>query len=137
MIDGVKQVIVDGHTDDIPIKSAKFPSNWELSAARASRVARFIVEKLRYPAKFVAVSGYGPHRPLKANTNDFNRALNRRVEIKIQKDKNVIKEGQKNLVPEKIKPKKDNKTNPKNKKEKKANKSKDTKDIKEKDPKKT
>jgi chemotaxis protein MotB len=118
MIDGVKQVIVDGHTDDIPIKSAKFPSNWELSTARASRVARFIVETMRYPAKFVAVSGYGPHRPIKANTNDFNRALNRRVEIKIQKDKDVIKEGQKDLVPEKTKPKKGNKTDPKNEQKK-------------------
>jgi len=118
MIDGVKQVIVDGHTDDIPIKSAKFPSNWELSTARASRVARYIVDTMRYPAKFVAVSGYGPHRPIKANTNDFNRALNRRVEIKIQKDKDVIKEGQKDLVPEKTKPKKDNKTDPKNEQKK-------------------
>ena len=100
MIDGVKQVIVDGHTDDIPIKSAKFPSNWELSTARASRVARFIVDKMRYPAKFIAVSGYGPHRPMKPNTNDFNRGLNRRVEVKILKDREFIKEGQKDLVPE-------------------------------------
>jgi chemotaxis protein MotB len=113
MIDGVKQVIIDGHTDDIPIKSAKFPSNWELSTARASRVARFIVDKMRYPAKFIAVSGYGPHRPIKPNTNDFNRALNRRVEVKIQKDKDVIKEGQKGLVPEE-KPGKNKKTDPKN-----------------------
>ncbi len=100
MIDGVKQVIIDGHTDDIPIKSAKFPSNWELSTARASRVARHIVDKMRFPAQFVAVSGYGPHRPIKPNTNDFNRALNRRVEVKILKDKDVIKEDQKDLVPE-------------------------------------
>ncbi|GEM_PF-223419 len=117
MIDGVKQVIVDGHTDDIPIKSEKFPSNWELSTARASRVARFIVDKMRYPAKFIAVSGYGPYRPLKPNTNDFNRALNRRVEVKIQKDKDVIKEGQKDLVPEE-KPGKNKKTDPKNKSKK-------------------
>jgi len=115
MIDGVKQVIVDGHTDDIPIKSAKFPSNWELSTARASRVARFIVEKMRFPAKFVAVSGYGPHRPIKPNTNDFNRALNRRVEVKIQKDKDVITEDQKDLVPEETKKEKGKKTDPKSK----------------------
>lgn len=123
MIDGVKQVIVDGHTDDIPIKSAQFPSNWELSTARASRVARFIVEKMRFPAKFVAVSGYGPHRPIKPNTNDFNRALNRRVEVKILKDKDVIKEGQKDLVPEEKDKKQDQKE-----KDKKA----DSKDQKEK-----
>ncbi len=107
MIDGVKQVVIDGHTDDIPIKSAKFPSNWELSTARASRVARHIVDKMRFPAEFVAVSGYGPHRPIKPNTNDFNRALNRRVEVKILKDKDVIKEDQKDLVPEEKKTKDD------------------------------
>lgn len=88
--DGVKQVIVEGHTDDVDIKSAKFPSNWELSSARAASVARFIIEKMRFPAKFVVVSGFGKYRPLKPNTSDANRALNRRVEIKILKDIKVL-----------------------------------------------
>ena len=89
MRDGVKQVIVDGHTDNVPTKTAMFPSNWELSAARASSVARFIIEKMRFEAKFLVVSGYGEHRPMKPNTTDDNRASNRRVEIKVVKDKNV------------------------------------------------
>ena len=89
MRDGVKQVIVDGHTDNVPTKTAMFPSNWELSAARASSVARFIIKKMRFNPKFLVVSGYGSERPIKANTTDDNRASNRRVEIKVVKDKNV------------------------------------------------
>ena len=89
MRDGVKQVIIDGHTDNVPTKTALYPSNWELSAARASSVARFIIKKMRFNAKFLVVSGYGEHRPMKPNTTDDNRALNRRVEIKVVKDKNV------------------------------------------------
>jgi len=89
MRDGVKQVIIDGHTDNVPTKTAIYPSNWELSAARASSVARFIIKKMRFNAKFLVVSGYGEYRPMKPNTTDDNRASNRRVEIKVVKDKNV------------------------------------------------
>ena len=89
MRDGGKQVIIDGHTDNVPTKTALYPSNWELSAARASSVARFIIKKMRFNAKFLVVSGYGEHRPMKPNTSDDNRASNRRVEIKVVKDKNV------------------------------------------------
>ena len=89
MRDGVKQVVIDGHTDNVPTKTAIYPSNWELSAARASSVARFIIKKMRFNAKFLVVSGYGEHRPMKPNTTDDNRASNRRVEIKVVKDKNV------------------------------------------------
>ena len=89
MRDGVKQVIIDGHTDNVPTKTAMFPSNWELSAARASSVARFIIKKMRFNPKFLVVSGYGSERPIKANTTDDNRASNRRVEVKVVKDKNV------------------------------------------------
>lgn len=83
--EGVKQLLVDGHTDNVAINSAKYPSNWELSAARASRVARFIIEKMRFPPERTVVTGYGEFRPLLENTNDDNRAANRRVEIKILK----------------------------------------------------
>ena len=89
MRDGVKQVIIDGHTDNVPTKTAMFPSNWELSAARASSVARFIIKKMRFNPKFLVVSGYGSERPIKPNTSDNNRASNRRVEVKVVKDKNV------------------------------------------------
>ena len=96
MKEGVKQLLVDGHTDNVAMKSAKFPSNWELSAARASKVARFIIEKMRFPPERMVVTGYGEFRPLLENTNDDNRAANRRVEIKILKALEVAeKEAQK------------------------------------------
>ena len=92
MQDGVKQVFVDGHTDNVPMKSAKFPSNWELSAARASKVARFIIKKMRFPPERMVVAGYGEFRPIIANTTDDARATNRRVEIKILKSMEVATE---------------------------------------------
>ena len=92
MKEGVKQVFVDGHTDNVPMKSAKFPSNWELSAARASKVGRFIIKKMRFPPERMVVAGYGEFRPIIANTTDDARATNRRVEIKILKAMEVAKE---------------------------------------------
>ena len=89
MRDGVKQVIVDGHTDNVPTKTAMFPSNWELSSARASSVAQYIIKQIGFNPKFVVVSGYGEHRPMKPKTSDENRASNRRVEVKVVKDKTV------------------------------------------------
>ena len=106
MKEGVKQVFVDGHTDNVPMKSAKFPSNWELSAARASKVARFIIEKMRFPPERIVVAGYGEFRPIVANTTDDARATNRRVEIKILKAMEVAKdEAQKTKEAQKAKKK--------------------------------
>jgi chemotaxis protein MotB len=90
--EGVKQVLVDGHTDDVPIQSAKYPSNWELSAARASSVARVIIDRLQFPPERIVVTGYGQYRPLKPNNSDENRSHNRRVEIKILKDIKVAEQ---------------------------------------------
>ncbi len=76
---------VVGHTDNIPMRSRKFKSNWELSVARASTVVRFLIKDLDMaPSQFV-VSGFSSYRPLKPNTNAANRAQNRRVEIIISK----------------------------------------------------
>jgi chemotaxis protein MotB len=76
---------VVGHTDNIPMRSSKFKSNWELSVARASSVTRYLIEEVQMdPSQFV-VSGYSSYRPLAPNTNSENRAKNRRVEIIISK----------------------------------------------------
>jgi len=75
-----------GHTDDRPVKSARFPSNWELSLARAGRVARFLIDDTRLPATQFSVSGYSSFRPLQPNTSEANRKTNRRVEIVLSKD---------------------------------------------------
>jgi chemotaxis protein MotB len=72
---------VEGHTDDRPIATAAFPSNWELSTARATTVLRYLTDvKGLNPARMTA-AGYADQRPLVPDTDDANRALNRRVEI--------------------------------------------------------
>ena len=76
------QLEIRGHTDDRPISTAEFPSNWELSAARASRVARYLIEKGIHPSR-VAVQGYANQRPRVSNANAGNRSANRRVEIRM------------------------------------------------------
>jgi chemotaxis protein MotB len=68
---------IDGHTDDRPISTSEFPSNWELSSARASRVARRLIEEGVDPAR-IEVNGYADYRPRAAN---LGRGANRRVEI--------------------------------------------------------
>ena len=76
---------VIGHTDNSPMNSPLFASNWELSVVRASRVARFLIDKTKMNPQQFIVSGYGSHRPRKPNNNTTNRAANRRVEIVISK----------------------------------------------------
>lgn len=71
-----------GHTDDVPIATAEFPSNWELSTARATRVARRLVGIGIAPTR-ISAQGYASFRPLVANSSDENRATNRRVEIRL------------------------------------------------------
>ncbi|RKZ19720.1 flagellar motor protein MotB [bacterium] len=74
------EVRVEGHTDDIPIKSTQFPSNWELSSARAVAVARYF-QGLGIPPDRLAATGYGEYRPEAGNGTAEGRAANRRVEI--------------------------------------------------------
>jgi chemotaxis protein MotB len=78
----VKSVVVEGHTDDRPIDTERFPSNWELSTARAASSVRFLHENaLGYdPSRFTAV-GYGSYHPRATNETREGRARNRRVEI--------------------------------------------------------
>lgn len=72
-------IIVEGHTDDRPISKGQFPSNWELSTARATVVVRFLIENTNLPANRLAAMGYGEHRPEVANDTEENRRINRRV----------------------------------------------------------
>ncbi len=75
------EIIVAGHTDNLPIHSQKFRSNWDLSAARAVSVVDFLLaHKFVLPRQIAAV-GYGPSRPLYPNDTEEHRAANRRVEI--------------------------------------------------------
>jgi len=73
-------VEIHGHTDDRPIRTPRYPSNWELSADRATQVAKSLIQRGINPAQ-VSVKGYGEHRPLAPNDSEMNRLKNRRVEI--------------------------------------------------------
>lgn len=73
---------VEGHTDDVPIKTAQFPSNWELSSARASSVARMLIDN-GVLEKRLAVVGLAANQPLVPNDSPEKRAKNRRVTITI------------------------------------------------------
>jgi len=75
-------VRVEGHTDDRPIDTTAFPSNWELSAARAASVVQLFMDRGIAPAR-LAVLGFGQYRPVASNTTAAGRNANRRVEVVI------------------------------------------------------
>lgn len=75
------QIRVEGHTDNVPIHTAKFPSNWELSMARAIACLRYLVNKIGFPPDKISAVGYAEYRPLVPNVTPENRAKNRRVDI--------------------------------------------------------
>lgn len=83
-IDRTHPVAVEGNTDDVPIHGGAFPSNWELSTARASTVVRYLISKGVYERRLSA-SGYADLRPIASNSNAGGRARNRRVEIVLQR----------------------------------------------------
>jgi len=73
---------IDGHTDDTPINSGKYPSNWELSTARATSVVEYLISKGVDPHRLVA-AGFGQFQPLEASGTDDARRKNRRIELKL------------------------------------------------------
>jgi len=74
---------VSGHTDDVPIRTANFPSNWELSSARALNVVRFLIDAGRFPPSHLSAAGYGKFHPLVKGISEKARRQNRRIELKI------------------------------------------------------
>ncbi len=75
------EVRVEGHTDDVPIQTAQYPSNWELSTARAANVLRYLIETYPISSKRLSAVGFGQYQPLVPNDSPMHRARNRRVEI--------------------------------------------------------
>jgi chemotaxis protein MotB len=76
-------ISIEGHTDNVPIRTAQFPSNLELSAARAISVARFLIDQGRIDPENVSVVGYSENLPVAPNDTPENRMQNRRVEINV------------------------------------------------------
>ncbi len=74
-------IMIEGHTDNIPIKSRKFRDNWQLSTERALSVLNYILQEKKLNKTRFGAAGYGEFHPIVANDTPENRALNRRVDI--------------------------------------------------------
>jgi chemotaxis protein MotB len=74
---------IEGHTDNVPIRTARYGSNWELSTARASAVVAHLITKVGIAPGRLSAAGYGEFHPRAANDTPANRALNRRIDIVI------------------------------------------------------
>lgn len=85
------RVIVEGHTDDVPIANERFPSNWELSSARAAYVVRYFIEEGIPPGRLGAI-GYADTRPRAENNDEQGRSRNRRVTL-------VLEQGSESEIP--------------------------------------
>lgn len=76
---------IEGHTDDAPVHNAAYPSNWELSASRATNVLRYCLEAGKVPVERLSAAGFGSYQPLMPNDTLQGRILNRRIEIYLTK----------------------------------------------------
>jgi chemotaxis protein MotB len=72
---------VEGHTDNVPISSQAFPSNWELSTSRATHVVQYLIKQDDFDPANVSAAGYGEYRPVADNDSDEGRMKNRRVDL--------------------------------------------------------
>ena len=77
---------VEGHTDNLPINTPAFPSNWELSTARATNVVRFLTGDAGIDPQRLSATGYGEYRPVAPNDNEASMSRNRRVDIVVLKE---------------------------------------------------
>lgn len=81
-----RKLIVEGHTDDEPIRTERYPSNWELSAARATKIVRYLIARHKIPGSQLTAVAYADQKPVVKNDSPENRARNRRIEIMIATD---------------------------------------------------
>ena len=89
-----QEILVEGHTDDVPLSTAlrkRFPSNWELSAARAAAVARFFQQVGGIQPERLSARGYSFYRPVASNETEEGRHQNRRIEIILAPAKKMTK----------------------------------------------
>lgn len=74
-------IVIEGHTDSTPIRNEKFPSNWELSTARATNIIKYLTTAKNFPPSRLSAVGYGEYMPIGQNDTPQGRAKNRRVDI--------------------------------------------------------
>ncbi|MCJ7664597.1 MAG: OmpA family protein [Desulfobacterales bacterium] len=96
-----KVIRVEGHTDNVPIAKLlrpTYPTNWELSAARAITVVRFLQDSAGVPPKMLMAAAFGPYQPIAANDTPANKQKNRRIEIVLQQ-RDVLKRTEAPIAP--------------------------------------
>jgi len=91
------QMRVEGFTDSMPISNQRFADNWDLSAARAGNVLRYVIDHSSVPPEHLSIAGYGPYRPVGSNDTEEGRSLNRHVDIIIPP---LLAEDPKQCMPE-------------------------------------
>lgn len=92
------QIRIEGHTDNVPIHSGRYRSNWELSAARANSVLQFFLQRTHLKPEQFSVAGYGEYRPIASNATEAGRARNRRVDIVILNPQAIMEEPSQKLA---------------------------------------
>jgi chemotaxis protein MotB len=83
VMDPPRNIIISGHTDNVPIQNSNFQSNWELSVMRALNFMKLLLENNQLNPKYFSVKGYGEYQPVADNSTAEGRAANRRVEVLI------------------------------------------------------
>lgn len=86
---------IEGHTDNVPINTLKFPSNWELSTARATTIIRYLIDHFHYSPERLSATGYAEYYPIESNSTPEGRLQNRRVDFVILSHKEMESEPQK------------------------------------------
>ncbi|MFQ3675607.1 MAG: OmpA family protein [Endomicrobiia bacterium] len=85
LVDEPNRISIEGHTDNTPISTIEFPSNWELSTTRATKLLRYLLEELKFDPKRLTAAGFGEWHPVVPNDTIENRAKNRRVDIIVRR----------------------------------------------------
>jgi chemotaxis protein MotB len=87
--DAIREIHVEGHTDNVPISSSRFKSNWDLSTSRAVSVIQYCIERSRLNPMKYAAAGYGEYHPVADNSTEEGKAKNRRVDFVLMSMKSI------------------------------------------------
>lgn len=99
LLDEPNRISIEGHTDNTPINTAEFPSNWELSTKRATNVLKYLLEELKFDPKRLTAAGFGEWHPVAPNDTPENKAKNRRVDLIVRRlDIEEMREWRKKLA---------------------------------------
>lgn len=99
LVEEPNRISIEGHTDNTPINTPEFPSNWELSTKRATNVLKYLLEELKFDPKRLTAAGFGEWHPVAPNDTPENKAKNRRVDLIVRRlDIEEMREWRKKLA---------------------------------------